>query len=104
MYSARQMSALTGKQRRYLRGLAHNLKPIVHVGKDSVSDTLIAAVDQALLDHELIKVKIGENAEGDRHEIAEKIGQGTLSEVAQVLGKTIILYRPHPDNPTIDLP
>jgi RNA-binding protein len=95
---------LTGKQRRYLRGMAHNLKPLVQVGKESVSEALVAAVDQALLDHELIKVKIGENAEGDRHEIAEDLGKKTGSEVAQVLGNTIVLYRQHPEKPGIELP
>ncbi len=95
---------LTGKQRHHLRGLAHSLRPLVQVGKDSVNDALIAAVDQALLDHELIKVKIGEHAEGDRHEIAERLGRESGSEVAQVLGNTIVLYRPHPENPRIELP
>lgn len=95
---------LTGKQRHYLRGLAHSLRPLVQVGKDNLNEALIAAIDQALLDHELIKVKIGEHAEGDRHEMAERLGRESGSEVAQVLGNTIILYRAHPANPRIALP
>jgi RNA-binding protein len=87
-----------------LRALAHDLKPVVQVGKDGIDDGLIAAVDQALVDHELIKVKVGESAGLDRHDAAEDIAQKTKSEVAQVLGNIVILYRAHPDEPQIVLP
>jgi len=95
---------LTGKQRRHLRALAHPLKPLVQVGKGGIDDGLIAAVDQALADHELIKVKVGENAGMDRHEVAEQLADKTKSQVAQVLGNTVLLYRPDPEDPTIELP
>lgn len=97
-------AVLTGKQRRYLRSLGHELKVVVQIGKDGIDDGLVAAVDQALLDHELIKIKVGENAELDRQEAADTIAARTKSEVAQVLGYTVLLYRPHPDEPTIVLP
>ena len=96
--------ALTGKQRRHLRALAHPLKPLVQIGKDGVSDALVAATDQALLDHELIKVKVGEAASLDRHEASEELATKTKSEIAQVLGNTVILYRAHPEKPVIELP
>jgi RNA-binding protein len=95
---------LTGKQRRHLRSLGHELKPVVQVGKDGIDEGLIKAVDQALTDHELIKLKIGENADVERHEAADAIAAQTKSEVAQVLGNTVLLYRPHPDDPQITLP
>jgi RNA-binding protein len=95
---------LTGKQRRHLRALAHDLRPLVQVGKDGIDDGLVAAVDQALADHELIKVKVGENAGLDRHEAAESLAEKTRSEVAQVLGFTVVLYRPDPEDPQITLP
>jgi RNA-binding protein len=95
---------LTGKQRRHLRALAHELRPVVQVGRGGVDEGLIAAVHQALTDHELIKVKIGEAASLDRHEAAAAIAAQTQSEVAQVLGYTVVLYRAHPDDPTIKLP
>jgi RNA-binding protein len=95
---------LTGKQRRHLRALAHPLKPLVQVGKGGIDDGLVAAVDQALADHELIKVKVGESAGMDRHEVAEALADKTKSQVAQVLGNTVLLYRAHPDEPTIKLP
>jgi RNA-binding protein len=99
-----QTAVLTGKQRRHLRGLGHDLRPIVQVGKDGIDDGLVAAVTRALLDHELVKIKIGEAAALDRHDAADDIAQRTRSEVAQVLGNTVLLYRAHPDEPQIVLP
>ena len=95
---------LTGKQRRHLRGLGHDLKPIVQIGKGGIDEGVVAAVDQALGDHELVKVKVGEAAALDRHDAAEAIAQRTHSEVAQVLGNTVLLYRAHPEDPEIVLP
>jgi RNA-binding protein len=95
---------LTGKQRRHLRSLGHELKVIVQVGKDGIDEGLVGAIDQALSDHELIKIKVGDAAELDRHEAAELIASKTKSEVAQVLGNTVLLYRPDPEEPKITLP
>ncbi|HEU0037495.1 MAG TPA: ribosome assembly RNA-binding protein YhbY [Kofleriaceae bacterium] len=95
---------LTGKQRHHLRALGHELKPVVLVGKGGIDDGLVAAVDQALEDHELVKIKVGEAAGLDRHEAAELIAKRTKSDVAQVLGYTVLLYRAHPEDPQITLP
>jgi RNA-binding protein len=96
--------ALTGKQRRYLRGLGHGLEAVVHVGKDGVSDAVTAALGQALDTHELVKVKLGQNTPEDRHSAADELAARTHSELVQVLGKAILLYRAHPDEPRIALP
>ena len=96
--------ALTGKQRRHLRALAHKLSPVVQVGKDGLDEGLVAAVDRALADHELIKVKLGEAAGLDRHDAALDLAARTGSEVAQVLGNTVVLYRADPEEPRIALP
>ena len=95
---------LTGKQRHYLRGLGHELRPLVQIGRDGLDDGVVAAVDQALTDHELIKIKVGEAANLDRHEAADDLATRTRSEVAQVLGNTVLLYRAHPEAPAIALP
>lgn len=95
---------LTGKQRRHLRALAHELKPIVQVGKGGIDDGVVKAVEQALTDHELIKIKIGEGAGLDRHDAADEIAAQTRSEVAQVLGNIVVLYRADPEEPQIRLP
>lgn len=95
---------LTGKQRRHLRALGHDLKPLVQVGKGGIDDGLVKAVDQALADHELVKIKVGEGANLDRHEAADTIAAQTHSEIAQVLGNMVLLYRPDPEDPQIKLP
>ena len=95
---------LTGKQRRHLRGLAHALKPIVQVGKGGIDAGLVAAVDRALADHELVKIKLGEGAGLDRHDAAEELAGKTKSQVAQVLGNVVLLYRPDAEEPKIQLP
>jgi len=93
---------LTGKQRRNLRALGHSLSPIVLLGKGGIDDGLVAAVDQALGDHELIKLKVGESCPMPTDDAAEALAVRTKSDVAQVLGRTILLYRPDPEKPRID--
>jgi RNA-binding protein len=95
---------LTGKQRHHLRGLGHKLDPLVQVGKGGIDEGLIKAVDQALTDHELVKLRVGDSAEVDRHEAAEEIAAQTQSEVAQVIGNVVLLFRASPEDPKITLP
>lgn len=84
---------LTGKQKRQLRSLAHELKPIVHIGKDGATDDVLTAIFEALLDHELIKVKVLENAPRSRKAAAPFIALRTGSHVAGEVGRIVILYR-----------
>ena len=95
---------LTGSAARYLRSLAHPLDPVVQVGKDGVTREVIAAVDRALLDHELIKVKLAAEGAVEKKIAAAKLASGTASEVAQVIGRIVVLYRPRPKKPTIKVP
>lgn len=90
------MTALTGADRRFLRGQARGLRPSVQVGKAGVTDTVIASVDQNLLAHELIKVQFVDFKD-QRKSLAADIAARTGSEVAGVIGHQAILYRPHPD-------
>lgn len=83
---------LTGKQRRKLRALGHHLQPVVMVGQEGVTPGVVGATSQALADHELIKVKIGEGPE-DRHDAAQKLAAETGSEIAQILGRTLLLFK-----------
>jgi RNA-binding protein len=95
---------LTGKQRRHLRALGHHLDPVVQVGQDGVSDAVVGQADAQLDAHELIKVKIGESSPQDRHEAADMLAARTQAQVAQVLGRTVLLYRPRKGKPQIVLP
>jgi RNA-binding protein len=94
---------LSGKQKRFLRGLGHELKPVVLVGKGDLSDTLVQETNLALESHELIKVKLLESCFSDRHEVAETLAKACGAEVAQVLGRTILLFRQRKE-PKIQLP
>jgi RNA-binding protein len=94
---------LTGKQKRYLRGLGHALKPVIMVGKSEVSEALLKETEEALASHELIKVKILESCTIDRHEVAEQLSERTGSDVAQILGKTLLLYKKAKE-PKLQLP
>lgn len=94
---------LSGKQNRYLRGLGHSLKPVVMIGRHHLSDEVVSATEEALEVHELIKVKIQEGCLEDRRVVAAELAEQTGAAVAQVLGKTFLLYRPAQD-PVITLP
>jgi len=98
------MSNLNGKQRRYLRALGHPLDAVVTVGQAGVTEAVSEAVSAALTTHELIKVRIGKNAAVDRKDAAAELATATESEVAQILGNVILLYRADPDKPRIKLP
>lgn len=91
------MEQLKGSQRKYLRGEAHHLKPLVMIGTKGVTEQLLGSVDLALKDHELIKVKFGELKEAKK-EIAAQIAQATESEVVGLIGNIAIFYRQHPQS------
>lgn len=95
------MSVLAGKDRRALRALGHHLKPVVQIGQQGITVGIIDAAAAALDDHELIKVKVLEGAPVDRKEAAEELARETGAELAQVLGRTFLLYKPHPTEPKI---
>jgi RNA-binding protein len=86
---------MKGSTRKYLRSLAHHLKPVVIVGKNGISSQLIASTEVALNDHELIKVKFSEFKEAKK-EISAEIAQATKSELIGIIGNIAMFYRPHP--------
>src|SRR5258705_13834813 len=98
------MPDLTSRQRAHLRGLAHHLEPVVHIGKDGISEALVAQIRDQLAYHELIKVKLGENAPIDRDETADQLPAAVEAELGQNVGRVFVLYRANPDQPVIELP
>ena len=98
------MAELTGKQRRHLRALGHHLSPVLQIGHEGLTDSLVAQANAQLDLHELIKVKVGESSPLPRHAAASQLSSATKSELAQVLGRTFLLYRPRPKDPAILLP
>ena len=95
---------LTGKQKRHLRSLAHHLNPIFQVGKGGVNDQLIRHIDEAIETRELIKISILNNNMDDRDEVARDLAEGSNSELVQVIGKTIVLYKESREHKQIELP
>lgn len=92
------MPPLNSRQKKYLRGLAHSLKPVVLVGKKGGAPSLMNAVEDALETHELIKIKFVEDREKrTKNEILSQICAGTGCEVAGHIGHTGILFRPCKD-------
>lgn len=93
---------LNGRQRKALRGLAHNLEPLVHVGANGVTEAVLRSVDAALLAHELIKVRL--HAPASKHDDAEALANGTSSTLCGLIGHVVILYRRHPERPKVVVP
>ena len=101
MYSELTPS-LKPAQIRHLRALAHPLRPLVHVGPEGATTELLAAVGQALHDHELIKVRM--HTPTDKGALSTSLARGTVSTLCGVVGHTAILYRRHPERPKIAVP
>lgn len=95
---------MTSKQRSYLKGLAMNIDPIFNVGKSSLTPELTEAIGEALNKRELVKVGVLKNCMDDPRAIAEAIAGRTQSEVVQVIGKKIVLYKKPKKDPKIILP
>ena len=94
---------LTGKQKRYLRSLASTQSATFRVGKEGVSENMIIGIRQGLEANEIVKVKVLDNCTQELNEVALDLSSGTKSDIVQIIGHTIILYRPSTE-PKIKLP
>jgi len=97
------MSDLTGKQKRQLRALAHSLKPVVQMGQKGATDALKSKVNQELEVHELIKVKVSGDCLETAKEAGALLAEACRAALVQVIGRTVVLYRGHPEEPQIQL-
>src|SRR5690625_7650844 len=95
---------LTGKQKRFLRAEANQLKPIFQVGKIGVNENMVKQIIEALEKRELIKISILQNCEDDKDTVAEQLEIGTGAEVVQIIGNNIVLYSESQENKQIQLP
>lgn len=99
------MDTLTPKQRSHLRSLAHHLKPILHVGKEGASPSSLRTIEDAFNTRELLKLKVLDTAPGSAKETAAEIASSIERvHLVQVIGRTVVLYREHPEKPEIRLP
>ena len=97
---------MNSKQRAYLKGLAQTIQPILNIGKSSLTPEFTESVAEALEARELIKISVLKNCLDDPNEIAQIVSERTHSEIVQVIGKKIVLYKQAPDkkNRKIELP
>lgn len=89
---------MTSKQRAYLKGIAMKTEPILQLGKGGVTPENTASVDEALAARELIKISVLQNCLDDPRQMAEILAERTRSQVVQVIGRKIVLYREGKDN------
>lgn len=101
MRSPTKAPELTAKQRRFLRAMAHALRPVVLVGQAGLSDAVMAELDQALSDHELVKVRL--HSPDDKKMAAAALAERAGAALCGVVGHTVYLYRPNPDQPKIQI-
>jgi RNA-binding protein len=92
----------SGPLRRKLRAAGHHLTAVVQIGKEGVSAAVVRQLEQALRDHELVKVKIGSESPQDRFEAAARLSAEGAAQVAQILGRTVLVYKKHPEKPRFE--
>lgn len=97
-------ASLSSSQKRYLRGLAHDLRPVILVGNKGVTDALIAELDLVLERHELVKVRVAAEDREARDAMVAEIAERSGAELVQRVGNIASLYRPSKDSPQIALP
>lgn len=100
----RPNAVLNNKQLKHLRGLGHSLHPVVQLGQKGLTPPLVTKVVEELAHHELIKVKVGQSAVASVPETAAALAAAAGAHLAQVLGRTVLLYRRREKEPDIRLP
>ncbi len=95
---------MTSKQRSYLKGLAMTTDSMFQIGKSSLTPEVCEAVSEAFNKHELVKISVLKNCLDDPRAIGEALSERTHSQLVQVIGKKIVLYKPFKENPKIVLP
>lgn len=95
---------LNPKQKRFLRTLGHDLKPVVWLGQRGLTPEFVAELDSALSIHELLKVKLGSGDKAQRTSLSDEICKQCQAEVVQNIGRMLILYRLNPEQAKIKLP
>ena len=96
--------SLTNTQKRYLRGLAHDLKAVIQTGNKGVTPALLKELSGALEHHELIKVKLGSDDRDARKAQISELAEGANAEVVQSIGKVAAFYRHNDEQPKLALP
>lgn len=106
--SATKPQPISTRARAHLRSLAHHLEPVLQIGHDGATASVVEHAQVLLERHELIKVKVGQGYEGDRRELAKELAVALGADLTQMIGRVVVLYRPRtrkdPKRPPIVLP
>ena len=94
---------MNSKKRAFLKKKAHNLEPMVRIGKDGLNENIIQSILDAIDSRELLKVKILQNCEEEKWTIYSKLMDVKDFEVVGMIGRTIIIFKENKDNPSISL-
>ena len=95
---------LTNNQKKHLRKLAHNLRPIVIVGQQGLSYAVLGELESTMTNHELLKIKVRANNREEKQKIVNEILNFSKAALVQVIGGVLVIYRPFNENPSIILP
>ncbi|RRC91096.1 ribosome assembly RNA-binding protein YhbY [Erysipelotrichaceae bacterium OH741_COT-311] len=95
---------LNNKQKKYLRGLANSLRPLFQIGKEGLSFNFVTTLSDSLTAHELVKISVLKSCSDDVYQLAFDLSSETNSEIVQIIGRTILLYRKNRNNPKIEVP
>lgn len=95
---------LTGKQKRHLRSLGSVLEPVVQIGKNGVTDTVVQSADDAITARELIKVQVLQNCPAEPAEALAELAEAVKADLVQVIGRKGLLYRENEEKSKIELP
>lgn len=95
---------LSQNQKKYLRGIAHGLNPIIIIGAQGITDSLMAELEKALQFHELLKIKMAAGEREDRKKMIDHVVDQTKAQLVQSVGKMFVIYRPRPKDSQLILP
>ena len=98
------MNNLTNNQKKYLRSLGHHLKPVVMVGQNGLSEAVLLELESTMEKHELLKIKIRTEDRVEKHKMIDKIVDYSKSNLVQVVGNIVLIYRPFKEESKIVLP
>jgi RNA-binding protein len=94
---------LTSKQRAFLKKKAHHLDPMVRIGKDGLTENVVRSLEEVISSRELVKVKILQNAEIDKREVAYELALKSGCELVDIIGKTLVYYKENKEKPSISI-
>lgn len=98
------MNSLTINQKKFLRGIAHNLNPMIIIGAQGVTESLMAELEKTLAHHEILKIKIAAGEREDRKQVIDFVCAETKAQLVQSVGKVFVIFRAKKKDSQIELP